>query len=292
MAARIVVAEDNVQSLELMCYILTKAGHAPVPAHDGAQAIEAARREHPDLILMDVQMPVMDGFEAARVLKRDPGLRKVPLVAVTAFAMVGDRERVLASGYDGYIAKPIAPENFVQLVDAFLDEDKRSEWSSQPDVAPRPKVVAAVERSPERRVFKERTVEGALRVLVVDNEETNRAIMRTTLEAWGFEVITATGPEGALAVALRSVPDLIITDINMPGYSGYDLIRAVKSHADLGEVTVIVVTSSVWDDRDREKAMSLGAARFIRRPITPETFLVEIRKALAEAGKGDRWRAS
>src|SRR5438445_117978 len=108
MAARILVVEDNPANLELMTYLLKAFGHSPTVAHDGVDGLEAAQREQPDLILLDVQMPRMDGYEVARRLKRDPVLRAVPVVAVTALAMVGDRDRVLASGFDGYIAKPIA----------------------------------------------------------------------------------------------------------------------------------------------------------------------------------------
>ena len=80
----------------------------------------AADREHPDLIICDVQLPDIDGFEVARRLKRDPELRPIPLVAVTALAMVGDRDRVLAAGFDGYLAKPIDPEMFARQIEDFL----------------------------------------------------------------------------------------------------------------------------------------------------------------------------
>jgi two-component system cell cycle response regulator len=94
-----------------------------VEAHDGQAGLDAARREPFDLILCDVQLPKMDGYAVAQQLKGHPVLKRIPLVAVTALAMVGDRDRVLASGFDGYIAKPIAPEAFVGQVEAFLPPD-------------------------------------------------------------------------------------------------------------------------------------------------------------------------
>src|SRR5271155_2924663 len=106
MAARILVIEDNSDNLDLMAYLLGAFGHTVVTARDGEEGLEAARREAFDLIVCDVQMPKVDGYGVARQLKADTQLRRIPLVAVTAFAMVGDRDKILAAGFDGYIAKP------------------------------------------------------------------------------------------------------------------------------------------------------------------------------------------
>jgi CheY-like chemotaxis protein len=119
-AARVLVIEDNLTNLELMGYLLRAFGHEVLTAHDGEEGLEVARRERPALIVCDVQLPGLSGYEVADRLKRDPALRAVPLVAVTALAMVGDRDKVLAAGFDGYIAKPIAPETFASQVEAFL----------------------------------------------------------------------------------------------------------------------------------------------------------------------------
>lgn len=118
--ARVLVIEDNPANLELMAYLLRAFGHQPLEAVDGHTGLATARDAAPDLILCDVQLPGLDGYGVARALKADPVLRGVPLVAVTAFAMVGDRDRVLAAGFDGYLAKPIVPETFVKEVEAFL----------------------------------------------------------------------------------------------------------------------------------------------------------------------------
>ncbi len=117
---RILVIEDNPANLELMTYLLKAFGHIALTAGDGAEGIEAARRQTPDLIICDVHMPRMDGYEVARRLKEHPHLRRIPLIAVTALAMVGDRDKLLAAGFDGYIDKPIVPELFAKQIEAFL----------------------------------------------------------------------------------------------------------------------------------------------------------------------------
>src|SRR5436309_4929284 len=126
MPARILIIEDNAANLELMTYLLQAFGHAPLTARRGEEGLALARRERPELIVCDIQLPGIDGYRVAAQIKADSELRATPLVAVTAFAMVGDRDKVLAAGFDGYIAKPIDPETFVGHVEAFLRPDQRS----------------------------------------------------------------------------------------------------------------------------------------------------------------------
>jgi two-component system, cell cycle response regulator DivK len=118
--AAILVVEDNRDNMELMEYLLKAFGYTPKLATGGAEAVRCAREQPPDLILMDVQMPDMDGHEARDEIRKQPGLEGCTIVAVTAFAMLGDQERILAAGFDGYISKPIAPESFVGQVERFL----------------------------------------------------------------------------------------------------------------------------------------------------------------------------
>jgi CheY-like chemotaxis protein len=120
MKARVLVVEDQPENLHLMTYLLHAFGYDTVTARDGKEGVEQALRVQPDLVVMDLQMPVMDGYAAASALKSDSGLRDIPLVAVTAYAMVGDHERIIAAGFDGYITKPIDPETFVRRLEAFL----------------------------------------------------------------------------------------------------------------------------------------------------------------------------
>ena len=120
MKGRILVIEDSEDNIALIKYILRAFGHEPLLAHSGPEAIAIACREQPDLILLDIRMPNMDGYEVAAALRRKPGLQHIRIVAVTASAMVGDRERIAAAGFDGYIPKPIEPETFIPEVERFL----------------------------------------------------------------------------------------------------------------------------------------------------------------------------
>lgn len=122
MAKTILVIEDNQQNMYLTTFILEKHGHEVIQAWDGRQGIEAAMQNTPELILLDIQLPEMDGYAVAASLKANPLLAKVPIVAVTSYAMAGDKERILAAGCNGYIEKPINPETFIEQLSIFLKQ--------------------------------------------------------------------------------------------------------------------------------------------------------------------------
>jgi len=130
MPARILVIEDNGPSLRLMTYLLRAFGYEPLSATDGVEGLRIAEEEHPDLVICDIQLPKLDGYGVARALKAAAPLGEARIIAVTASAMVGDRERVLAAGFDGYIAKPITPETFVRDAETFLPDALRAKRAS------------------------------------------------------------------------------------------------------------------------------------------------------------------
>ena len=118
--SKILLIEDNGQNLYLITFILEKNGYEVIQARDGLEGIEKAIQEKPDLILLDIQLPVMDGYQVARRMKSMPELKDIPIVALTSYAMAGDRERILAAGCDGYIEKPINPETFMAEIERHL----------------------------------------------------------------------------------------------------------------------------------------------------------------------------
>jgi two-component system cell cycle response regulator DivK len=117
---RILVIEDNPTNLKLATTILAKAGYDVAQAFDAPSGIARAHELRPDLILMDVQLPGMDGLAATRELKQHPQTRAIPVIALTAFAMKGDEQKMLAAGCDGYIAKPIRYHDFLARIEAAL----------------------------------------------------------------------------------------------------------------------------------------------------------------------------
>ncbi len=120
MSSKILIIEDNEQNMYLVTFILEKHGYQVVQAWRGDTGIQLAKQENPDLILLDIQLPSMDGYAVARELRKVESMKETPIVAVTSYAMPGDREQALEAGCTGYIEKPINPETFMSEVRNFL----------------------------------------------------------------------------------------------------------------------------------------------------------------------------
>lgn len=131
MSRTILVIEDQEQNLYLMKYMLESSGYRVLLARDGNEGLATARVERPDLILLDIQLPTMSGHDVARALKADDALSPIPVVAVTSYAMPGDREAVMSAGCTGYIEKPIDPTTFIDEMETYLNEA-----SSKPGASP------------------------------------------------------------------------------------------------------------------------------------------------------------
>ena len=118
--AKVLIVEDNPANLKLAVFLLESAGHTVLNATDAEAGLTMARNERPNLILMDIQLPGMDGLEATMLLKRDEATRAIPVIALTALAMKGDEERIRSAGCDGYIAKPLRYREFLATIAAQL----------------------------------------------------------------------------------------------------------------------------------------------------------------------------
>lgn len=269
MKARILIIEDNAENSDLMSYLLAAFGHEPVIAATGEDGLAAAAAKRPDLVICDIHLPGIDGYAVARRMKTDAALREIPLVAVTALAMVGDRERVLAAGFDGYVTKPIDPEAFVPRVEEWLNREPGPRAPAPPP-APAPAVAARTRRSDQKLI------------LVVDDQPVNLSLGRCILEPIGYSVTTTSGIIKALSLARETPPDLIISDVRMNDGNGFDFIREAKADPVLRDVPFLFITSTHCDEESRALALSLGARRFLFRPIEPQMLLAEISACLRE----------
>jgi len=120
MSLSILIIEDNEQNRYLATFLLERHGHKVTSAIDGKRGIEMAQNLLPDLILLDIQLPTLDGYSVARALRLSPELQTIPIIAVTSYAMPGDQEKALGAGCTGYIEKPINPDTFISEIQAFL----------------------------------------------------------------------------------------------------------------------------------------------------------------------------
>ena len=274
MATHILIVEDNPTNMELMVYLLTAFGYQVEPAVDGSAGLAKARLHPPDLVICDIEMPGLTGLEVIQELRAHPQTRPIPALAVTAYAMVGDRDRILAAGFDGYISKPIDPETFVKEVESFLTVEKRSRQEPEThDLGIMPAPAAKV-------------TSGAL-VLVVDDTPVNLALVRSTLEPCGYRVITTETVESALKLMRHYTFDLIFSDLHMSQETGLEFLRQVKQSASLRAIPFLLCSSSTTEPLDgiAQKALALGAEKFLARPLTPERLLEEIASCLQASDK-------
>jgi two-component system, cell cycle response regulator DivK len=122
MSKRILVVEDHEDNRQILRDLLGNAGYDVVEAVTGEDGLTAAAAQRPDLILMDIQLPLVDGYEATRSIKRDPGLKHIPIIAVTSYALSGDMQKAFEAGCDAYVAKPYSPRHLLAKIEQFLEQ--------------------------------------------------------------------------------------------------------------------------------------------------------------------------
>jgi diguanylate cyclase (GGDEF)-like protein/PAS domain S-box-containing protein len=255
-SARILIIEDNPTNMELMVYLLTAFGYTPIAAYDGEEGVAAAIREQPDLIVCDVHLPKMDGYGVVAAIRGEPSLRAVPMLAVTALAMVGDREKLLGAGFDGYIGKPIEPDTFVSQLEAYLPVTATPVSPSDADPAT---------------------------ILIVDDHVLNREFLRTLLGYGGHRLVEASNGEEALERVAEAHPDLVISDILMPNMDGHEFVTRLHANPATAEIPVIFYTATFREREAHKVAQACGVRWVLPKPSDPDVILRTVHQALGTA---------
>ncbi len=244
---RILVIEDNELNLKLINSLLEIGHYEPMQAKDAESGIQLAQESHPDLILMDIQLPGMDGLSATRILKADPDLKNIPVVALTAHAMVGDEERARKAGCDGYLAKPIDTRNFLQIIAKYLNGDSGDGQKAE--------------------ISKQNPLTNKHRILIVDDDPLNVKLLSTAFCSEQYITLTAYGGEEALEKVVKELPDLILLDIMMPDLDGIEVTRRLKCNPDTKHIPIILVTG-LDEKESKSKGLKAGADEFLRKPVS------------------------
>jgi two-component system, cell cycle response regulator len=243
MPAQILIVEDDPITRELMASLLQEAGHAVSGADDGAQGLRLALDGRPDLVLCDLRLPSLDGCAVARALKAEPGCARIPLLAVSALVEGGDRARVLAAGFDGYLCKPIEPASFVAEVEAFLPAP------AQPTL------------------------------LVVDDDAFMREVLVDALESEPWRILSAASAEEALALLATEPVDVILSDQCMPGMQGTELMAHVSRAY---PHTVRLILSGLSEVEAIERASAAGMVdRHLAKPWAAAALRQDLHVAFA-----------
>jgi CheY-like chemotaxis protein/signal transduction histidine kinase len=259
MKVQILIVDDNPTNMKLAADVLEGAGCKAFRAGDAEEALAMLVDRKPDLILMDLEMPGMDGFTLTARLKSDDRYRRIPIVALTASAMKGDDVKALSAGCQGYITKPIDTRRFVQQVFEFLPTSLQLQTTSDKAL---------------------RGGQPSMRLLVVDDSTANRKLLRARLENEGHSVREAANGREALQMLDREPIDGIVSDILMPLMDGFRLCREIRGsgHSYAG-APFILYTATYDSPADRQLATAVGADDYLIKPAPLETIMESLRKA-------------
>lgn len=284
--ASILVVDDEPENLELLEGVLSSTSHTVRTAGGGREALQAVEQEVPDLILLDLMMPGVSGFEVCEMLRADPRTARIPIIIVTALAQLGVKERALTLGADDYLTKPIQRADVLARVEAMLrvrhlrqDLDRTLAYLHELEVARhrhRRQTLAEM-GVPLAAAAREGEGSAAPMVLVVDDEELTRQFYGDLLVERGFRVVAvASGAEAVAAVATHSF-EAVVLDIMMPELSGLEALEQIRRIAP--DLPVVILTAHP-SSQNAIAALKLGAFDFIVKGLQHELVVLAVRRAV------------
>jgi DNA-binding response OmpR family regulator len=274
---RILVVDDEPQNLELMEAILQDAGYKVFQAAGGEEALAVAHEKRPDLIILDLMMPGLSGFEVCARVKMDPQTGGIPVLFVTALGQLADKERALAVGGDDFVTKPVQYAELLARVEALLKVRHLNRDLERALAYLHELELARHAPQPGQNAPRPGPAIGAPVLLVVDDEPLVRQLLCDILRGAGYVTHAAENGPQAVDIAQRETIDVVLLDIMMPGMSGLEVL------AKLGELIpnspVVIVTASPTSE-NAIAALRLGAFDFIVKGFKSEVMLSTVARAV------------
>lgn len=257
---KILVIENNKPNMDLITYLFKHFGYESICASDGEEGIQKAKECLPDLIISEIDLPKINGYQLAKVLKNDPELKKIPLIAVTAYAMAGDRNKIRSAGFDAYIPKPINPNQFIIQIEDVLPLHLQQSHSL--DLHPGidfPLVDASTKKIGN--------------ALVVTPHEGTLQLFRKLLEFMGFDVAATTSAHLAMQEIHKLKPDIILSNYSMSETNGLKFYRMLKEIPEYQAIPFILFDSRKLSDEELREISKSSIKRFILLPIEADIFI-------------------
>ncbi len=284
MVETILIVDDETGNRELLEAILTEAGYQVVEAATGAEALAQATAAPPDLILLDLMLPGMSGFEVCERLKQEPTTGAVPIIVVTALGQVRTKEHALTSGADDFVRKPVEPEDLRTRVAAMLkvrsirqELDRTLAYLHELEAARHAQRRAAVSSVVAKGAAPPEAASQDLPVLLVDDEALTRQFYGDMLADHGFRVLAASDGAEALALASHTPIEAVLLDLMMPGMSGLEVLGRLKAQDP--DLPVIVLTAHA-SAPNAITALKLGAFDFIIKGLAPDLVVLAVHRAV------------
>ena len=264
--AKILVIEDNPANMKLATLLLHHVGHTVLCAVDAETGLTMARSEQPDLILMDIQLPGMDGLAATELLKQDVATATIPVIALTAMAMKEDQEKTRVAGCDAYIAKPLRYQELYSAINNLLPNGNTSDSKEINPVQQAASPLKKVELVQELPNYDETLHKGRL-VLVAEDNEMNQKLILRQLALLGYAANVAANGSLALERWQTGKYALLITDLQMPEMDGYQLTTAIRQ-TEQGpyRAPIVALTANIFKG-EADRCRLLGMDDYLGKPL-------------------------
>lgn len=257
---KILIVDANKINLELMSYLLNQSGYTTITCSDGQEALDLVVQAPPDLIICDLELPSLDGYQFVSELKNNPQLQSIPVIAITAFAMTGDRSRIRAAGFDAYIAKPITPALVVSQIETLLPESLRSKISIKL-------------RTNGSNQQKNNLTKKIAHALIVDSFMHNAEMFKDLLETIHFHVDIAQNAKDAIDAIRNNPPNLILASSTLPDMSAIDFLKIIQLNEQWKSISLLMMSATHPTKGFLDEIKELHVQRFLLLPIDPDDFL-------------------
>ncbi len=261
---KILVVEDNALNMKLVRSLLHLGKYEVLETDDGEKGLMMMREHRPDMVLMDIQLPGKNGLEVTTLIRQDPALKHIPVVALTSYAMEGDKKRAIDAGCTGYMTKPIDTRSFLQTVQQYLEEENKIVTKEHHSIESEGSVPLV---KGERKYLP--------KILIVDDEPLNTKLLAAQIPSDQYSVVSAYSGKEALEVAENIRPELILLDVMMPQMDGFEVTLKLKSIPSTSHIPVIMVTA-LKGVEDKARGLESGAEEFLSKPVNKVELLARI----------------
>jgi two-component system, cell cycle response regulator len=267
---KILIVDDDLLNLKLLSSILAAGAYETITAMEGRTAVEKTRTEHPDLILMDIMMPVMNGYEATEILKQDPDTKDIPIIMVTALDGTEEKLKGLEAGADEFLNKPVNAAELMARAKSLLrlklyQEQLKSRSDSEESLV-----------SESRGKVSNQKAVNLPTILVVEDEDKDVRLIQNYLQGEAYQIMVAKSGEETLSRVLKENIDLVLLDIMLPGIDGFQVVERLRE-MEGGKNLQIVALTNLQDMESKIKGIELGADDYLVKPINKHELRVRIR---------------
>ena len=277
---QILVIDDSKTAQKILNVIFSQAGYEVIQAYDAESGIALAQQHKPSLILMDVIMPGISGFQATRMIRKDPDIADIPIIVVSGDKQAGDKFWLSNIGADQYLTKPFTRSQLFTAVYKLLYSGV-PEKNTKVDEFIEKAVEASNEVIEPDQSYKEKnlTVGNELKILVVDDSKTVQYQMKKILMQKGYEVLHAYDATSGIILAKKNNPALIIMDVVMPAMNGFQATRFIRKDKHIAEIPIVIISGNKLAS-EKFWATKMGANHYMSKPFSRCDMFAAIDKVL------------